>query len=166
MGYYWALIKHFITANSRHGTHSPFVYRLAEQVVYAKKTSGVAAVAMPRHFPWGYRLLLQQILPFCGVSGLGTLHEGEDSAAIWVDLDDVSAERILHLVERGKILIVHEPHKREAIWDTLTANELVVVSIDLFHFGMLMHRDGQRKDHFILRYPYWKKNGSKRLANT
>lgn len=32
--YVYFLFRHYVTANTRHGTHSPFVYRLLDEVVY------------------------------------------------------------------------------------------------------------------------------------
>src|SRR5690606_3191570 len=34
MRYYFDYIYHFLVSNSRHGTHSPFVYALTEKVIY------------------------------------------------------------------------------------------------------------------------------------
>lgn len=156
MWYYWALVKHFLTANSRHGTHSPFVYRLAEQVIYAEKPPVEPKVIFPPYFPCRYRSLLAAVLSSLELQELQVFEAGKQADAVWVDLHQVSTEELLSLLEHGTVIIVHEPHKTTRLWNSIAADHRVVVSVDLFHFGVLIHREGQRKEHFVLRYPYWR----------
>src|SRR5690606_31867249 len=40
-GRYWLdYLQHLLKANTRHGTHSPFVYRLLDEVVYPRRRAG------------------------------------------------------------------------------------------------------------------------------
>ncbi len=156
MWYYWALVKHFLKANSRHGTHSPFVYRLAEEVIYAKKPPVEPEVIFPSDFPWRYRSLLAALLSSIELKELQVFEADKQADVVWVDLNQVSSEMLLSLLEQGAVIIVHEPHKAKRLWHNMIADRRVVVSIDLFHFGILMQREGQRKEDFVLRYPYWR----------
>ncbi|TDS15963.1 hypothetical protein B0I21_102280 [Sphingobacterium paludis] len=155
MQYYVDLVKHFIIANSRHGTHSPFVYGLADQVIYKKANLGSVAVSFPSSFSWRYRKLLGAMLSHMGVNTLTTLYSEQPGAAIWIDPRHDPMANLFDLLEAGKIIIVHEPYRSKQLWNQWNADPRVIVSIDLFHVGLLLQRDGQRKENFLLRYPYW-----------
>ncbi|KGE15440.1 hypothetical protein [Sphingobacterium deserti] len=154
MRYYFDLVKHFIVANSRHGTHSPFVYALADQVIYNKTHFWSTEVSFPPSFFWRYRQLLSAVLSYLDVNELTLPESSQKSAAVWVDLATVSSAELFQLLQNGKILIVHEPYKCRSRWKELIADSRVIVSVDLFHFGIVMRREGQRKENFRLRYPY------------
>ncbi|SMG22187.1 hypothetical protein SAMN05660862_1406 [Sphingobacterium psychroaquaticum] len=157
MRYYWELVKHFFLANSRHGTHSPFVYKLADTVIYrAPRVDGVG-LKFPVHFSVRYAALLNDMLVFMGLQSVGDLSTTVPTDAVWLDLTEVSVIEVKKLVKAGMVVVVHEPYRtRETLakWRSLIADHDLQVSIDLFHFGLLLHRDEQRKENFVLRYPY------------
>lgn len=156
MRYYWDLIWHFLRSNSRHGTHSPFVYRLADEVVYAKRDPvDIKEVEMPISFEYRYGELLVSLLSFMGVGLLKTVGEDvERGCAVWVDLRVSTVAEAHAALLRGAVLVVHEPYLAKGAWKELSADPAVIVSIDLFHFGIMIGREGQRKEAFRLRYPY------------
>lgn len=156
MRYYWEALKHFMTANSRHGTHSPFVYALADNVIYTKAQDLLHTTLLPNDFSHPYRNLLTQLLSFIGLSRMESYSTDARSPAVWVDLDQVRPNDVIALVKKGILVIVHEPYRSKKVWRTLVSDPAIIVSLDLFHFGVLMYRDGQRKENFRLRYPYWR----------
>lgn len=156
MRYYWELIRHFLTANSRHGTHSPFVYALAEKVVYAKAGTTTSPNVIPANLSFRYRCLLHDLLSALDVGQMDIYPHSLHGQAVWVDLNMVSREDLIPLLSKGTAVIVHEPYQSKSKWQDLIADPAVVVSIDLFHFGILLHRTEQRKENFRLRYPYWR----------
>ena len=159
MRYYWDLIWHFFVANSRHGTHSPFVYDLASCVIYSVSRSKTNKVEVPSDFNPKYRSLLLGILNHMDVKELGYLDQSDHEEALFTDLRNTSANKISKAVRRGKVIIVHEPfqtRKTKRIWQQLVQSADVVVSINLFHFGILIYRKEQRKENFQLRYPFWR----------
>lgn len=159
MRYYWDLIGHFFVANSRHGTHSPFVYDLASRVIYSVSRWKTDKVGVPSDFNPKYRSLLLGILNHMDVKELGYLDQSDHEEALFTDLRNTSANKITKAVRRGKVIIVHEPfltRKTKRIWQQLVQSADVVVSINLFHFGILIYRKEQRKENFRLRYPFWK----------
>ncbi|TYR35966.1 hypothetical protein FXV77_11020 [Sphingobacterium phlebotomi] len=159
MRYYWDLIRHFFVSNSRHGTHSPFVYGLASHVIYHVSRVQPHTIAVPSDFNPKYRNLLLAILTYMHVEELDYLGQSGQAEALFADLRSNTVDEITEAVRQGKVIIVHEPfrsRKTKWIWQQLVQSTDVVVSINLFHFGLLMYRTEQRKENFRLRYPFWK----------
>lgn len=154
MRYFFSYIYHFLASNSRHGTHSPFVYALAEQVIYNASYKSKHFVQYPEGFNPRYRTVLNNILSFWEISALDKDLSNPDVAAFWLQGGAFDHEALLDLVEQGKVLVIHEPYAKaqRALWQSLIADERVTVSINLFHFGLILHRAGQRKEDFLLRW--------------
>lgn len=157
MRYYWDLVSHFLKANSRHGTHSPFVYQLADEVIYRRAEVSDSAIAIPAGFLPRYAALVQGILVALGQRALRESLPLAPQEALWLEKLPADIHSLLLAVEQGHILVVHEPYvssASKASWQALIQDPAVVVSLDLFHVGLVMARSGQRKEHFCLRYPY------------
>lgn len=156
MRYVVRYFYHFLVSNSRHGTHSPFVYALADSVIYNPHYQPDYSLEVPPGFNPSYFKLLQKILAFWKVDKISADLQDQDSPAFWLDSNDrVDMEQVLEMVHRGKVCIVHAPYSRggHRVWKQLIQDPRVIVSLNLFHFGMLIHRQGQTKENFLLRYP-------------
>lgn len=151
MRYYFDYIYHFLVSNSRHGTHSPFVYALTEKVIYNPSYKSPNFVEFTEGFNPNYFPLLKKILSFWEVNMLSDDLQNLDAQSYLVNGEEDS-EVILPLIDAGKIIVFHEPYKQKRQWKKLIADQRVTVSINLFHFGILLKRDGQRKQDFLLRY--------------
>ncbi|WP_353546504.1 hypothetical protein [Rhinopithecimicrobium faecis] len=152
--YYFDYLHHFFSSHSRHGTHSPFVYRLAEEVIYTKKIQKLGR-REPKE-----SALLKEIL--CYYSGYKiTIYT--DRLAYYTALQVTGvciyplslAEGGVNHFQENELVLIDEPyytvaHKR--LWQHWQQDNRVVVSIDLFHFGLIFFRAGQRKEHFKLRF--------------
>lgn len=159
MRYYWDLIRHFFTSNSRHGTHSPFVYDLAVHAIYARSDADKQQVDVPEGFKPSYMRLLLRILSRMEKKKIAYVQQPMDADTLWVDLKQIPLPSIIEAVRRGKLVVVHEPmrtRQSKRIWEKLIQSPDVIVSIHLFHFGLVMYRQGQRKENFRLRYPFWR----------
>lgn len=159
MFYIWKQIIHFFVSNSRHGTHSPFVYALADQVIYVPSATCRQRTILPEGFSAGYRDLLADILSHWSIPNLTEYPELVNTSAVWVTQEPFTVGELVELVGEGKIVIVHEPYRTKHSlkkWQALCHDPTIVISIDLFHFGVVLQRTGQRKEHFFLRYPYWR----------
>ncbi|MBD1427223.1 hypothetical protein [Sphingobacterium arenae] len=159
MRYYWDLIKHFFVSNSRHGTHSPFVYDLAVNAIYTVSRVHMCHINVPLGFKPRYKKLLLRILARMEKEEVAYFEQTTDANVFWIELKETPLRDIIEAVRQGKLIVVHEPfqtRKTKRIWQQLVQSADVVVSINLFHFGILIYRKEQRKENFQLRYPFWR----------
>jgi hypothetical protein len=154
MRYLISYLYHFIVSNSRHGTHSPFVYDLASKVIYNVAYKSSNHVDFPVGFNPKYLPLLKKILSYWKFEKLGDDINNKDVNAYWINQPNIEVEELLKLVDEGKILIVDKPYsvKNKGLWNKLIDDRRVIVSINMFHFGIVLKREGQRKEDFLLRY--------------
>ncbi|MFZ4262592.1 hypothetical protein ACFRAE_11150 [Sphingobacterium sp. HJSM2_6] len=152
----FSYLRHFFISNSRHGTHSPFVYAIADQVIYNKHFKSANAITYPN----GVKLLpqLHNILSYLNVRTVSISLSDLTADAFWLDhvkWDHI--EDLLNIIDSGKIVVIQKPYskKQSPIWNTLISDNRVTVSINLFHFGLLLHRDAQHKEDFWLRQQLW-----------
>jgi len=127
------------------------VYALTEKVIYNPSYKGQNFVEFPEGFNPNYFPLLKKIWSFWEVNTLSKDLQDKDAQSYWIDGKEDS-EVILSLIDAGKIIVFHEPYKQKRQWKKLIDDQRVTVSINLFHFGILLKREGQRKQDFLLRY--------------
>ncbi|MBL4559460.1 MAG: hypothetical protein COC06_04720 [Bacteroidales bacterium] len=61
------------------------------------------------------------------------------------------------LLTKNYMLIIQNPHKNESIklfWNELKKVEGITVSLDLFHMGILISRDGMQKQNYVRKYRF------------
>lgn len=90
------------------------------------------------------------------IQKLSTNLEDLSAGAFWIESSEKwRVDQALDRVEEGKIVVVHQPYGQDQkqLWDTMRLDARVTISINLFHFGILLYRAGQRKEDFLLRYP-------------
>lgn len=143
MRYWYDLIWHYVSSNSRHGTHSPFVYKLADEVIYnkenschAKETSGIDNLIEAMH-----SFFQQEI--------------GGNISCL--DIHSVTLEEILSLYEVSSVIFlknIYDCKESKVKWSALRADQNILVTIDLFYFGVVFCRKEQPKENFKLRFPY------------
>jgi hypothetical protein len=156
-------LKHVISANNQHGVHSPFVYNYISQCLYAKpkfkvsKSENVVLKSIPyfsikklkisaensqieNQIEKEFGLKISQEAPF---DCIYTDNPSEDILAISSDIIHNNTMILMGNIHRNK--------KNSTIWKTLKQNEIVTVSIDMFHCGALFFRKEQVKEHFKIR---------------
>ncbi len=160
--YAFDFVTHWLSANTRHGTHSPFVYRLLDEVVYIDR---IAEVPLPVSFSsLKLNQVVQRIIEDHGanqpmVYDLADPFEIKPAAAVIVQLSvnvkpKQALERLLAASQPDTLLIIPGIYRNKwvkKVWDTVKAYPNVTVSIDFFHFGLLYFHKGQAKENFKIR---------------
>lgn len=137
MFYFIKKMHHFLTANSRHGTHSPFVYALADEVIYNKNLIRSNS-------------LITDIIDSYNKKGI------DKSFFFVTDFKSHGVEELETLQNSYFMIFVKNIHHSaaELIWKDLQNDSRFTVLIDLFEFGIICKRKEQPKETFKLRYPY------------
>ncbi len=175
MNYYLKYWRHYFISHSRHGTHSPFVYRLVDEVIY-QKNDPVTSLNLPldiRAKGKGEQkkyLLIGRLLktfaydqfvfladsPIVSYERLlkDSLGSSSFRKVYYLDQTNLELDFLTSINERD-MLIVNEPHltrEREDSWNKLRDDKRVVVTIDLYRVGLVYFRTGQRKENFLIRF--------------
>ncbi len=151
MRYLYDRVWHYLSSNSRHGTHSPFVYKLADEVIYKSPDKG-------QYINGGMDKVDALILEISLYLGK-ELNLTYPEAIVQVDITEYTLEAILELYMNIPVLILKNIYTDNAAkqkWSALKADQTIVVTIDLFYFGIIIFRKEQPKENFKLRFPYAK----------
>ncbi|MFB2120620.1 hypothetical protein [Parapedobacter sp. 2B3] len=154
--YYLDGLVHFFAAHSRHGTHSPFVYRLVDEVIYPNRVPGEPSDKEER--------LIKRLIDRFQPGVVYTLGSGPPptSSIDFVIVDCAALEEPATQVEAlwprfhaGSVLVffgLHRTTAAKALWRSTKAKPDVTVTIDLFRAGLVFFRSGQAKEDFKIRY--------------
>ncbi len=151
------------TAKGRHGTHSPFVYALVDDVLLNDKSKvGIFALKFSQAGAY-YEQLLQRIAGYYGYHSLLTvpinsaIPAGQLCDILLIKAADVALlNQNLPLLQRDGMAVVTNIHTTAAhsvAWRAICANEEVSMSIDLYGTGLLFFKQAfKEKQHFVLQH--------------
>lgn len=153
--FYLDYFVHFLTSNSRHGTHSPFVYRLVDEVIYAKQRPGEPKNKIKR--------LTARLIDRFEPDGVYELGIGRPSEPLdFVIAEEHDAETVaIQLnalwprLHSGSVLVLSGIYRntgKKRLWYTIKTKPEVTVTIDLFCVGVVFFHRGQAKEDFKIRY--------------
>ncbi|MBE8715549.1 hypothetical protein [Sphingobacterium hungaricum] len=153
-------LYHFLTSNSRHGTHSPFVYELADSVIYNKDFADTVRDGKGSGYHSKGEYLSRAISRKLGGKLMSSdLHANsiDRNTVLIIDISDFKESDLAYLENSCFIQVNNIYQTRENLkkWKSMISNPAIDVSIDLYYFGLLFHRPQQRKENFKLRYPFW-----------
>jgi hypothetical protein len=144
LDYVW----HWLSAKSRHGVHSPFVYQLVDEVIYG--TQSIELFSLPKS--------LQKLAPKVQamlVRVMQAHHAALDFKNVFIiDTPNIHAE-ILAQAKPDTLLIVlgiYDSNELKNKWKLIQAHSAVTVTIDLFYVGLVYFRKGQAKEDFKIRF--------------
>ncbi|MEI2274945.1 hypothetical protein OHD16_22640 [Sphingobacterium sp. ML3W] len=175
MNYHLKYWRHYFISHSRHGTHSPFVYKLVDEVIYQKDDPDTIL-----NLPHDIRatgkaeekkyLLVDRLLKVFAYDQFVFLTEkslasyetlfkhrvGSYSFRKIYYVDQMNLDlNLLTSINDRDMLIVNEPYlsaEREDYWNKLKDDGRVVVTVDLYRIGLVFFRTGQRKENFLIRF--------------
>lgn len=154
--YYLDGLVHFVSAHSRHGTHSPFVYRLVDEVIYAKRLPGEPRDKVKRLVA---RLITKFQPDTVYMSGSGPM---PTSALDFVVIDCANcgaltsqADTLWPRLHAHSVLVLlgcGRTAATKALRQSVKGKPEVTVTIDLFHTVLVFFHKGQAKEDFKIRF--------------
>ena len=168
-------IRHLLTAKTRHGTHSPFVYRLLERAIYAAKPRLAGATRAERlalalqadracqsillvgefSIPFAKRIAaaaaVQQVASLADTLPTGDRFDLVFCQGPWAGGATEELDHVLHEGSAVLLAPLYRTSSTRQCWEALVAWERTTVSIDLFHAGLAFFHAGQAKEHFRIR---------------
>ncbi len=137
---YWNFL---FKSKTKYRIHSPFVYGLVTQCL--ERPSGFKKLSAQDQLLRLKNYHLKHTSPKSQVMHGHTFETLDDFNVISNYIENSSEE---------SFFLIHSPHasqNKEKLWERLTSNPLLNVSIDLFSVGILYKRPHQVKEHFSIR---------------
>lgn len=133
-------LNHYIFANTLHGTHSPFVYKFLEDVVYQPNINGKNK----------HEQLVERIINWREKGKVLVVDESTKTDYL---LDYYFKE--CALADDQTIFVFSDIRKngeRFAAWKKIISDSKNNISIDLFDIGVLFFDQKKPKEHFNIYY--------------
>jgi len=143
LDYVW----HWLSANSRHGVHSPFVYQLVDEVIYGTQQAEHEIPETLRTQPQKVQQMLGRVLQAHSTSP-------DVSNVYVVDTPTAQADMLVQAKSDTLLIVpgIYDSAEQNNQWKIIQTHSAVTVTIDLFYVGLVYFRKGQAKEDFKIRF--------------
>tara|TARA_B100000900_G_C20602260_1_gene726150 strand:+ start:2581 stop:3141 length:561 start_codon:yes stop_codon:yes gene_type:complete len=156
-------IYYYLTSTTKHGVHSPFVFKLLEEAIQTKKFyyngSKKNSALISR--------LLSHFNPK-SIIEIGS-HNLSEKSMIYhnyfpniknslIDLiyihksNTETLKKALKYMHNNSVLVLNNIHQTKEEWKFIQNHSKVNVSINLFYIGLIFLREEQEEQHFTIRF--------------
>lgn len=133
-------LNHYIFANTLHGTHSPFVYKFLEDVVYQPNIKSNNKLEQ----------LIERIQNSREKGNVivfdGSIPAIELFNNYIIKSEDVNEQSIFVFKQ------IRENNERLIAWKKIVSDSKNIISVDLFDIGLLFFDQKKPKEHFKIYY--------------
>ncbi len=168
--FFWINYKLF--SNSLHGTHSPFVYKFLEEVVYKTVSinSDKTYLRSSKLHSKKYNELLFRMIQYFKINSIiecGNKSESEIRGIIdnsnLIELMIFNAHEINQTIYEHSLKKINEcsifvfdgirsSDNQLNFWKKIQSDNRIIVTIDLFEIGIVFFRTQQPKENFLIDY--------------
>lgn len=158
-------LKFFLKSTNQHGVHSPFIFNYITKGLYLKqKWDNIKSIDILLKSISYFNTKTIEVRGNQDIKNSISVHFPSlvVGVADRIDLlyaEELSSKELKHLFSEGKlhnnsiifINSIHQTKEKQELWRKLIQSPIVIVSIDMFHCGVLFIRKEQVKEHFTIR---------------
>ena len=155
-------IQFLFTATNQHGVHSPFVYNFVTKGLYIKINSYIEfnQIDIPNNLTKKQEKILKKTIKYFNPKSILMLDNYKSKALNndfnliyfkYLNFNDF--EKISKNHPNSFFVLNNINVNKNSLnnWKKIISSSKAIVTIDLFYFGLVFFRNGQRKEHFKIR---------------